>query len=376
MKSSLALLGEYLITVVPTRASLNFIGLATWEALSGRQVPVDLWSNVHEVPHIKLAKNADAIIIAPATADLLAKIASGRADDLLTNMVLATKAPIILVPSMHTEMWLNPATLANIQILRSRGFLIVEPDSGRLTGIDVGVGRYPEVSKILDCVKETLNNTADLVGKRVLISAGGTREAIDPVRYIGNHSSGKQGYALAYSAAKRGAEVVLVSANSTLPEIEGITTIHVSTTLQMQEVMESHFDDSDLVFLAAAVADVRPAKPRASKIGKDELITIDLVQNPDIAQTLATKRGSQVIVGFAAQTEDELESGVTKAREKLKQKKLDIIYFNNVLQNEFFGSDDTQGVIITSSGAVVDFPRESKVTLANKLLDFALDKLG
>lgn len=366
----------FLITVVPTRASLNFVGLATWEALSGRQVPVDLWNNVHEVPHIKLAKTADAILIAPATADLIAKITTGQADDLLTNLVLASKAPIILVPAMHTEMWLNPATVANVQTLRSRGYVVVEPDSGRLAGTDIGIGRYPEVSKIVDCVNETLSHTADLVGKKVLISAGGTHEAIDPVRYIGNRSSGKQGYALAYSAAKRGAEVLLVSANSELPDIEGVTTVHVSSALQMQEALENHFDQADLVFLAAAVADVRPADPRDSKIGKEDLTSIALVQNPDIALALSSMKKHQVLVGFAAQTDGDQNEGLTKAAAKLKQKNLDFIYFNNVLQNEIFGSDFTKGVILTKSGEAFEFPRASKVTLANKLLDFALDKLG
>ncbi len=366
----------FLITVVPTRASLNFVGTATWEALSGRPVPVDLWNNVHEVPHIKLAKNADAIIIAPATADLIAKMAAGLADDLLTNMILATSAPTIVVPAMHTEMWFNAATVANVELLRSRGFVIVEPDSGRLTGADVGVGRYPEVSKILEVVLKTLHHKADLLGKKVLISAGGTREAIDPVRYIGNHSSGKQGYALAYAATLRGAEVLLVSANSELADIEGVKTIHVSNTEQMQEALESHFGKADIVLLAAAVADVRPETIGDSKIAKNELRSISLVPNPDIAASLSAKKVHQVIVGFAAQTETQTGVGLAKALAKLTEKQLDLIYFNDVSQGAIFGSDLTEGAIIDKSGELFRFPRESKLTLANKLLDLALDKLG
>ena len=366
----------FLITVVPTRASLNFVGTATWEALSGRPVPVDLWNNVHEVPHIKLAKSADAIIIAPATADLIAKMAAGLADDLLTNMILATSAPTIVVPAMHTEMWFNAATVANVELLRSRGFVIVEPDSGRLTGADVGVGRYPEISKILEIVLETLHHKADLLGKRVLISAGGTREAIDPVRYIGNHSSGKQGYALAYAATLRGAEVLLVSANSGLADIEGVETIHVSNTAQMQEALESHFANADIVLLAAAVADVRPETVGDAKIAKDDLRSISLVPNPDIAAALSAKRERQVIVGFAAQTEVDEQVGLAKAAAKLNEKQLDLIYFNDVSQGAIFGSDLTEGTIIDNSGELFRFPRESKLTLANKLLDLALDKLG
>jgi len=209
----------YLVTVVPTRASLNFVGVATWEALSGRPVPVDIWNNVHQVPHISLAKSADAIVIAPATADLIAKVANGIADDLLTNIILATSAPIVFVPAMHTEMWLNKATQANIRTLQERGYLVVEPATGKLTSGDSGVGRYPESHTIISTLNQTLDHRADLKGKRVLISTGGTREAIDPVRFIGNHSSGKQGYALAYAAAKRGQRATRSSPHSIKPLI-------------------------------------------------------------------------------------------------------------------------------------------------------------
>jgi phosphopantothenoylcysteine decarboxylase/phosphopantothenate--cysteine ligase len=226
----------FIVDVVPTSASLNFVGKATWEALSGRKVLTDLWSDVEKVPHILMAKENDLIVIAPTTADLLAKLASGRADDLLTNIVLASTAPKILVPAMHTEMWLNPATVANVKTLQDRGFVVVAPDEGRMTGSDVGVGRYPEVSKIIEIINLTTHITADLAGKKILITAGGTREPIDPIRFIGNRSSGRQGFALAAAAASRGAQVHLVAANTDLPVIEGVTITSVETAEQMAAV--------------------------------------------------------------------------------------------------------------------------------------------
>ncbi len=366
----------FLITVVPTRSSLNFVGLSTWEALSGRQVPTDLWNNVHEVPHISIAKRSDAILIAPATADIMAKAAGGLADDLLTNIILATNAPLIFVPAMHSEMWLNPATQRNVEILRSRGHLVIEPDSGKLTSGDFGVGRYPESSKIIECVTKRLEHLADLKGRSILISAGGTREAIDPVRYIGNHSSGRQGYALAYAALARGAKVILVSANSTLEEIEGVETIHVNSALQMQEALEAHFEEAQVVIMAAAVADVRPLAIKSTKVAKENLLEIPLVKNPDIIKELAMKKGSKVIIGFAAQAAATSEEGLALAANKLHEKGLDIIYFNDVSGGAIFGSDKTEGTILTANGDKYQFADGSKMTLANKLLDLALDKLG
>ena len=366
----------YLVTVVPTRASLNFVGIATWEALSGREVPQDLWNNVHQVPHISLAKNSAAIVIAPTTADLIAKLAAGLADDLLTNIVLAATSPIVLVPAMHTEMWLNPATQANILTLKSRGFIVVEPDTGRLTGSDVGVGRFPEVSKIIAELEATLEVKHDLLGKKVLISAGGTREPIDPVRYIGNCSSGKQGYALAYAAAVRGAQVTLVAANTELPDIEGVTTVHVSTALEMQKALENQFAATDILIMSAAVADVRPARRSAHKIEKENLTAIDLVRNPDITSSLTAEKTGQIVIGFAAQTAEENGQGLILAAKKLHEKKLDFIYFNDVSEGAIFGSDNTHGVILSSGGVAITFPEASKLTLAHKLLDCANDKLG
>ena len=363
----------YLITVVPTRNSLNFVGATTWEALSGRRVPEDLWSNAHEVPHISLAKNSDLIVIAPATADLIARLAQGRADDLLTNIVLASRAPLILVPAMHTEMWLNQATVDNIATLKTRGVHVVEPDVGRLTGEDNGVGRYPQINKILDCVDTISSHKSDLSGRRVLISAGGTREPIDAVRFIGNNSSGIQGYSVAHAAASRGAEVTVVSANVNLPSVEGVNTIKVSTAKEMQEAMESYFDETDICVMTAAVADIRPKHPNNEKITKSDLTTLDLITNPDILQGLSDRKTSQLLVGFAAQTGHD---GLRKAKEKYALKKVDILYFNDVSGGAIFGSDMTEGTIILSGDEAAPFERASKMTLAHKLLDYAGDKLG
>jgi phosphopantothenoylcysteine decarboxylase/phosphopantothenate--cysteine ligase len=366
----------FLVTVIPTRASLNFVGISTWEALSGREVPVDLWNNVQEVAHIKLAKRADAIIIAPTTADLIGKFAAGLADDLLTNIVLASSAPKILVPAMHSEMWQNAAVQANVGTLKARGFTVVEPDSGRMTGSDVGIGRYPETTKILDCVNEVLDSSADLLGKTVLISAGGTREPIDPIRFIGNNASGKQGYALAYAAAVRGAQTILVAANLQEADIEGVRVIHVSSALQMQDALTEFFGQADIVLFAAAVADVRPRATSQTKIGKEELANIELIRNPDIAAELSQKKSNQILVGFAAQASQDSREDIAVAREKLRSKNLDFIYLNDVTDGAIFGSDTTEGVILGSSGELSIFPSNTKVTLAHKLLDLALDKLG
>ena len=366
----------FLVTVVPTRASLNFVGLATWEALSGREIATDLWNNVHQVPHISIAKKADAIVIAPATADILAKMAHGLADDLLTNVLLASTAPVIIVPAMHTEMWLNPATISNIKVLRERGITIIEPEVGKLTSGDVGVGRYPDSAKIINGLLESLNLSSDLLGKSVLISAGGTREAIDPVRYIGNLSSGKQGYALAHAAALRGAKVTLVSANSHELDIEGIETIRVVSAEQMQRALEENFSRADIVIMAAAVADVRPRKIAETKITKSELQSIELIPNPDILKTLSEHRDGQVMIGFAAQTDDAANGGLELAAKKLQEKGLDAIYFNDVSGGAIFGEDVTSGVLISIDGEAETVSQVSKVTLANKILDLALNKLG
>ena len=367
----------YIVDVVPTAASLNFVGKATWEALSGRNVVTDLWSDVTNVPHISLAKESDLIVIAPATADLLAKLASGRADDLLTNIVLASTSPKILVPAMHPEMWGNAATVENIKVLKERGFFVVEPAEGRMTGSDFGVGRYPDTVKIIEAVNKSIQQSADLTGKRILITAGGTREPIDPIRFIGNRSSGKQGFALAMAAASRGAQVHLVTANTDLPIIEGITTTAVETADQMAAVLAIEFPHCDALIMSAAVADAKVLNYSEKKIKKESLGTVELDKNPDILKSLSkSKKIGQVIVGFAAETSSNASALEQSGFDKLASKSLDIIYVNNVSGGAIFGSDKTEGLIIDNQKNVIKVPEISKDTLSDILLDQLVSKLG
>ena len=367
----------FIVDVIPTAASLNFVGKATWQALSGRKVITDLWSDVETVPHVSMAKESDLIVIAPTTADLLAKLASGLADDLLTNIVLASTAPKILVPAMHPEMWLNPATVANVKLLQERGFFIITPDEGRMTGSDIGIGRYPESSRIISEINLHVMSSADLKGKKILITAGGTREPIDPIRFIGNRSSGKQGFALAMAAASRGAQVHLISANTDLPIIEGITTTYVETAEQMASVLQIEFPHSDALIMSAAVADARVANYSDQKIRKESLNQVDLEKNPDILKTLSSiKKTGQIIVGFAAETSADISTLEQSGHEKLASKSLDLIYVNNVSNGAIFGSDQTQGLIIDNQKKVIKVPEISKDTLSDILLDQLVSKLG
>jgi len=367
----------FIVDVVPTQASLNFVGKSTWEALSGRKVYMDLWSDVEKVPHISMAKENDLIVIAPATADLLAKLAAGRADDLLTNIVLASTASKVLVPAMHTEMWLNPATVNNVATLRSRGFSVVEPDEGRMTGMDTGVGRYPDSSKIIKAINDALIASSDLMGKKILITAGGTREPIDPIRFIGNRSSGKQGFALAMAAASRGAQVHLVTANTELPNIEGITVTNVETAEQMLAVLDLEFPHCDALIMSAAVADAKVVNYSDFKIGKESLNTLALIKNPDILKSLSgTKKPGQILIGFAAETISDVKELEASATAKLLSKSLDMIYVNNVAGGAIFGSDVTQGLIIDRDKNIIQVPEISKDTLADILLDQLVSKLG
>ncbi|CAB4690895.1 MAG: bifunctional phosphopantothenoylcysteine decarboxylase/phosphopantothenate--cysteine ligase CoaBC [Actinobacteria bacterium] len=362
------------VTVIPTRSSLNFVGTSTWEALSGRSVNPSLWNNVHEVPHIKAARSANIIVVAPATADLLAKIANGICDDLLTNTISASKSPIVLVPAMHPEMWLNHATVANVERLRSRGFLVIEPDEGRMTGDDFGVGRYPEVSRIVSEISKFAELNSDLLGKKILVTAGGTREAIDPVRFIGNISSGKQGYALAKAARNRGAEVVLIAANTNLPPIDGIRTINVVSALDMQRELAVEFEKCDAIFMTAAVADAKPKERNTEKIKKINLDKIELEENPDLLVEIAKRaKAEQVLVAFAAET-GEVDLGA--ATEKLRRKGAALLYLNNVSGGAIFGSDRTSGYILDANGLQIHCPDQDKDTLADLLLDQARIKLG
>jgi phosphopantothenoylcysteine decarboxylase / phosphopantothenate---cysteine ligase len=365
------------VSVIPTRASLNFVGSATWEALSGRSVDENLWNNVHEVPHIKKAREANLIAVAPATADLIAKIANGLADDLLTNVISAATCPIVLVPAMHPEMWLSAANQENVETLRRRGLLVIEPDEGRMTGEDFGVGRYPEVSRIITEISQFANLKSDLLGRKVLVTAGGTREAIDPVRFITNHSSGKQGYEVAKAARNRGAEVVLIAANSNLEDLPGVRTIHVSSTAQMSDALNREFPTCEILIMAAAVADARPKSVSTDKIKKSNYQSIELEANPDLLADISKKRtGIQVLVAFAAETMQLNSQTIDAAKSKMKQKGSDLIYLNNVSNGEIFGADETSGVLIDSNGESIECKKQSKDTLADLLLDRALNKLG
>ena len=364
------------VSVIPTRASLNFVGTATWEALSGRSVDENLWNNVHEVPHIKRARSANLIVVAPATADFIAKIANGIADDLLTNVISASTCPIVLVPAMHPEMWLSSANQENIATLKKRGLLVIEPDEGRMTGEDFGVGRYPEVSRIISEISAFANINSDLLGKKILVTAGGTREAIDPVRFIANHSTGKQGYAIAKAARNRGAEVVLIAANSNLENLEGVKTLHVSSAQQMQAALSAEFPACEILLMAAAVADARPATPSSEKIKKANYKSIELKANPDLLAELSqTKSANQVLVAFAAETSAIDKTTIDVAKSKMASKGADLIYLNNVGHGAIFGSSETTGLLIDGNGEVVEVNNQSKDTLADLLLDRALNKL-
>ena len=350
--------GGYDVTVVPTAAALKFVGAATWAALSGKPVPTDLWTDVHEVPHVRLGQHADLLVVAPATADLMARAAHGLADDLLTNILLTARCPVVLAPAMHTEMWQHPATVANVATLRLRGVLVIDPASGRLTGTDTGPGRLPEPEEIFAVCRDLLSGVQaglprlELAGRRVVISAGGTREPLDPVRFLGNRSSGKQGYALSEVAAARGAEVTLISANVTLPVPQAVRLVLVQTAVELGEAVAKAAQDADVVVMAAAVADYRPAHYADVKIkkthddsavdGDQSAPTIQLVRNPDILAELVASRGSAtspVIVGFAAETGDGKHSVLDLAQEKLVRKGCDVLVANEVGADKTFGQD-------------------------------------
>jgi phosphopantothenoylcysteine decarboxylase/phosphopantothenate--cysteine ligase len=362
----------YVITVVPTPSSLNFVGTATWEALSSRPVNTQVWESVHTVPHIALAERADFFLIAPATADLIARLAMGRADDLLTNLVLASDVPKMLVPAMHPSMWLDPATVSNVNTLRQRGFIVMDPEVGRLTGSDVGPGRFPETAAIISRFDEMTGQLQDLKGLKVLVTAGGTREPIDPVRFIGNRSSGKQGIAIANAAKNRGAEVELIAANCDVSSLTGIHVTEVETALEMQHALQNSFDACNILIMSAAVADARPTQVSDQKIKKATLNAIELQQNPDLLADLAPRKGNRVMVGFAAETKEHLQ----EARRKLESKGLDVIYVNDVSGGAIFGQDTTMGTILLRNEADIAIKEVSKDALSNVLLDHAIRQLG
>jgi phosphopantothenoylcysteine decarboxylase/phosphopantothenate--cysteine ligase len=366
------------VRVVPTAAALEFVGAATWAALSGQPVTVDPFDDVHEVPHVRIGKGADLVVVAPATADLIAKAAHGLADDLLTNTLLTARCPILFAAAMHTEMWEHPATQANVALLRSRGVTVLEPAVGRLTGADTGRGRLPEPAEIFaisqlmladDAARAAGQEVADLTGRHVLVSAGGTREHLDPVRFLGNSSSGKQGYALARIAAARGAKVTLVAANSELPDPAGVQVVPVVSTQDLYDEITGRAADADAIVMAAAPADFRPADVAEHKIKKTAdgaAPAVTLVQNPDILATVShdRRRPGQVMVGFAAETGDADHSVIELARTKLEQKGCDLLVVNDVSGGKVFGSDTNEAVILDRDGGTLPVASGSKDALA------------
>jgi phosphopantothenoylcysteine decarboxylase/phosphopantothenate--cysteine ligase len=368
------------VRVVPTPDALRFVGEATWAALSGAPVATDAWTDVHEVPHVRLGQWADLVFVAPATADLLARAAAGRADDLLTATLLTARCPVVFAPAMHTEMWEHPATQANVATLRDRGVTVLEPAVGRLTGQDTGPGRLPEPAELSEVALRVLDRGAaalrpDLLGRRVVISAGGTREELDPVRFIGNWSSGLQGYALARTAVARGAEVTLVSANVALEDPAGVKVIRVVSALQLRDAMVSAAATAEAVVMSAAVADYRPAVRNESKIKKTGSgpEPIRLTENPDVLRELAAHRGhpGQVVVGFAAETEDLLGNG----RTKLAAKGCDLLVVNQVGGGLAFGTADNEALVLAADGGVRHVPRGRKEALADVVWDLVAARL-
>ncbi len=370
------------VTVVPTAAALEFVGAPTWAALSGKPVSTQVWTDVHAVPHVRIGQSADVVVVAPATADLLAKAAHGLADDLLTNTLLTARCPVVFAPAMHTEMWEHPATQANVATLRERGAIVLEPAEGRLTGADTGKGRLPDPVEIFELVRDVLERGAparghapqDLSGLKVVVSAGGTREYLDPVRFLGNRSSGLQGYALARAAASRGAHVTLVSANVTLPDPAGVSVVRVETTQQLHDAVVAATATADAVVMAAAPADFRPTSLSEAKIKKADdgsAPTIELEQNPDILAEISHDRArtGAVIVGFAAETGDATGSVRELARAKLARKGCDLLVVNDVSGGAVFGSSDNEAVILGADGASIEVPHGTKTALAHIIWD-------
>ncbi|MFC8227875.1 bifunctional phosphopantothenoylcysteine decarboxylase/phosphopantothenate--cysteine ligase CoaBC [Streptomyces sp. NPDC057287] len=361
------------VRVVPTDASLHFVGAATWSALSGNPVSTEVWDGVHEVPHVRIGQAADLVVVAPATADMLARAAHGLADDLLTNTLLTARCPVVFAPAMHTEMWEHPATQENVATLRRRGAVVIEPAVGRLTGVDTGKGRLPDPGEIFEVCRRVLARgpvAPDLAGRHVVISAGGTREPLDPVRYLGNRSSGKQGYALARTAVARGARVTLIEANTGLPDPAGADVLRVGTAVQLREAVLKAAADADVVVMAAAVADFRPAAYATGKIKKkdgQEQPPIALVRNPDILAEVAADRAraGQLVVGFAAETDDVLANG----REKLRRKGCDLLVVNEVGERKTFGSEENEAVVLGADGGETAVPYGPKEALADTVWD-------
>ena len=371
------------VTVVPTEAALEFIGRASWEALSGKPVHSQVWDDAHLVPHVKLGQEADVVFVAPATADLLARAATGGADDLLTNVLLTASCPVVFAPAMHTEMWLHPATQANVATMRQRGAVVIDPDSGRLTGPDSGPGRLPEPAELFAVATAVLADPAsarrasaqDLAGLNVAVSAGGTREYLDPVRFLGNSSSGLMGWALARAAVLRGATVRLVAANVAMPAPPNIVVQRVVSTADLADAMSVAAKEADIVVMAAAPADYTPAATSWTKIKKygDAGLELDLVQTTDVLARLTADRTdeAQVLVGFAAETPDAEHSLLDLGRAKLARKGCDLLVLNEVGHGRVFGRADSEITLITKDDVVGPIAG-SKDTLAHHIWDSAL----
>ena len=371
------------VSVVPTQAALNFVGEPTWAALSARPVASSVWEQVHEVPHVRLGQQADLVLVVPATADLMARATCGIANDLLTNVLLTARCPVLMAPAMHTEMWQHPATRANVATLRSRGVRVIEPAIGRLTGPDSGPGRLPDpqavVAAALDLLRRPPAN--DLAGLRIAISAGGTREAWDPVRYIGNRSSGKQGVALARTALSRGAEVTLVAAVMDAAPPAGVQVIRVETAAELHRAMLDLVQDCDVVVMAAAVADFRPEATSGAKVKKEdtgESVTLRLTQTVDVLAELGRLRDGPhpLLVGFAAETAATADALDDLGRAKLARKGCDLLVVNEVGSQEVFGSTANAVTILGSDGTTVHVPRTTKDEIADEIWDAVAGMLG
>jgi phosphopantothenoylcysteine decarboxylase/phosphopantothenate--cysteine ligase len=370
------------VRVVPTAGALHFVGEPTWAALSGHPAHTGVWSEAHEVPHVRLGRQADLVVVAPATADLLARAAHGLADDLLTNILLTARCPVLLAPAMHTEMWEHPATRANVATLRERGTVVLDPAEGRLAGADTGRGRLPEPADLAELSRLLLARPdclpRDLDRRRVLITSGGTREAVDPVRFLGNRSSGRQGYALALVAAARGAEVTVVSANVALPDPTGVEVLRVESAAELRDVTLIAAGDADVVVMAAAVADFRPVKAESAKIKKDAGTPppVELERTADVlAELVAARRPGQLVVGFAAETGDATADWLTHGRRKLASKGSDLLVVNQVGNGLAFGTSDNSAVVLTADGSELEVPSGRKAALAAAVWDLVAARL-
>jgi phosphopantothenoylcysteine decarboxylase / phosphopantothenate---cysteine ligase len=369
-------LAGHSVQVVATDAALRFVGKPTLEAISRNEVYTELYEGVAEVRHVAIGQAADLIVVAPATANFLAQLAGGFAADLLGNTILASRAPVVVAPAMHTEMWQNPATQANIATLRARGVTVVGPEVGQLTGTDAGPGRMSEPQDIVAAALAVVSPSGGLAGRRILVTAGGTREPLDPVRFLGNRSSGKQGVAIALAAAARGADVTLIGANLEIDAPATVRVVSVSTTAELAEAVEAAASGADVVIMAAAVADYRPETVAESKIKKEkqgDTLTLKLVRNPDILHDISeTKRSDQIVVGFAAETETDPEALLELGREKIARKGCDFLVLNSVGWSAGFATDANTVTILGSRGDIVGEASGTKTTVAERILDVIL----